>query len=769
MNRQYHVRALTTVLSLVALFVANVTPVTAATFTVTSAGDNGSGGGTCGGSCTLRDAIIAANDSSGPDTIVLGSATYTLAIGGASEDAAATGDLDITDDVTIVGAGRTSTIIDGQNIDRIFHLRSPNGRTAVTAAISDLTIINGAVSDGNGGGILNDTLVTLTLTNVNIESNTANNSSVTTGFGLGGGVYNAGTISFTNCNITSNTANVNQDGRGSIGGGGIHNAFGGSATLDSTVVNKNSVTNARGTFATGGGIQNLGTMVIQNNSRIGGTASTEQNQAHSGGGISNIGGELTISDTVISYNTTTVAADPNDDTSGQAGGGIFAQNAGTNRGALIVTKSTISHNYSDRQGGGVFNSGAPFTLTYSTIESNTARYTGAGITNLSTIPAEITNSTIYGNRGADNAGVAVASSKGGGLYTSSRISVSSATIYNNDAGFGDQIYLEDNSSTTGSGATQTPQVKITSTIVASGSLNADETNETPQNCGGTNTSTVREYLESSGFNIDSGATCLVTDTTGTNIDFSDKVSTDPLFEAAGLADNSGPTKTVALQSSSPALEHRELSGCPALDQRGYRRQNLCDTGAYEYDASQSSTSNYDLKMQIAEGADPATVDHELVYTMTVTNLGPDSASGVRASLALPISGFNASDIFTELIDGATGSCSTSLNNTITCDLGTLARFARAKFSVTLTPNVTGTFSVTASVTSTPSTGETFTRNNSVSESTEITVDSSVVYPASGGGGIWPAGILLPLLASWTWRRRRTGATEDARRPIIRRG
>ena len=63
--------------------------------------------------CSLRGAIIAANAAPGADTIVLPAGTYGLAIKGAAENMAATGDLDITDDLTLQGAGSATTIIDG--------------------------------------------------------------------------------------------------------------------------------------------------------------------------------------------------------------------------------------------------------------------------------------------------------------------------------------------------------------------------------------------------------------------------------------------------------------------------------------------------------------------------------------------------------------------------------------------------------------------------------------------------------------------------------
>src|SRR5690349_19345257 len=51
---------------------------------------------------SLRSAIIAANAHAGADTILLPAGTYTLTISGNNENAAATGDLDITDALTIM-------------------------------------------------------------------------------------------------------------------------------------------------------------------------------------------------------------------------------------------------------------------------------------------------------------------------------------------------------------------------------------------------------------------------------------------------------------------------------------------------------------------------------------------------------------------------------------------------------------------------------------------------------------------------------------------
>src|SRR6059036_275156 len=103
---------------------------------------------TAGGKCTLRAAVQQANALAGHDTIMLPAGTYTLTISGLCEDGAATGDLDITDDLTITGAGAATTIIDGGGIDRVFQAIG-----AVTVNFAGLTIQNASSGNPSGSGI----------------------------------------------------------------------------------------------------------------------------------------------------------------------------------------------------------------------------------------------------------------------------------------------------------------------------------------------------------------------------------------------------------------------------------------------------------------------------------------------------------------------------------------------------------------------------------------------------------------------------------------
>ena len=130
-----------------------------ATFTVDStvdASDAAPGDGVCadvGGHCTLRAAIQEANVSPGADVIILPAGEFVLAIPGTGEDLSMTGDLDVTDDVALRGAGPGSTFIDGDALDRVIDIHSDGEDRSVS--LEQLTLRRGmlvnALFDGGAG------------------------------------------------------------------------------------------------------------------------------------------------------------------------------------------------------------------------------------------------------------------------------------------------------------------------------------------------------------------------------------------------------------------------------------------------------------------------------------------------------------------------------------------------------------------------------------------------------------------------------------------
>src|SRR5262249_22323855 len=94
--------------------------------------DSVPGDGVCATSamtCTVRAAIMEANALAGPDAVQIPDGRFRLQIpqimAGEDEDGALRGDLDITDDLTITGAGVDRTRLDGGHINRVVHVLAP--------------------------------------------------------------------------------------------------------------------------------------------------------------------------------------------------------------------------------------------------------------------------------------------------------------------------------------------------------------------------------------------------------------------------------------------------------------------------------------------------------------------------------------------------------------------------------------------------------------------------------------------------------------------
>jgi CSLREA domain-containing protein len=224
-------------------------------FTVTKTADTNDG--ICDSDCSLREAVIAANMAAGESLILLPPGIYTLSIPGIDEDAAATGDLDITSNVTLCGSGAALTIVDGGQIDRVFHIADS---TAVVT-IENVTVQNGGGFYGMifGAGIAN--YGALTLRSVTVKNNLANGGAQ--GIVAGGGVANHKSVSIFDSTISANTALG-----GANGGGGLYNSYEGAMSLLNTTVSGNTTT------AAGGGIFSMGSLSITS-STISGNSSND--------------------------------------------------------------------------------------------------------------------------------------------------------------------------------------------------------------------------------------------------------------------------------------------------------------------------------------------------------------------------------------------------------------------------------------------------------------------------------------------------------------
>lgn len=317
-----------------------VTPARAASITVTTTADSVDASANCpsvtvaslpgpDGQTSFREAVCAANNNAGADTITFSiNGTFTL-VGAANEDNSSTGDLDIKGSLTIQGNGSSNTILDGSGNERIFDVFPPS---AINFNLSGITIQNGdtrSTSFKEGGAMYLHNNVTTTLTNVQVINNFS---------GANGAIENRGNLTISNSVISGNQT---IPASGNVTGGAIHNA--GFLTIDQTTINNNSV---RGE---GGGIaSSTGSSVVVN-----------------------------ITNSTISNNTASV-------TGGGLGNGGGISTTGT-QGTINITNSTISNNHADNNGGGMYiNSGtATVTVTNSTLSGNSANggFGGGGILN----------------------------------------------------------------------------------------------------------------------------------------------------------------------------------------------------------------------------------------------------------------------------------------------------------------------------------------------------------------------------------------------------
>jgi fibronectin-binding autotransporter adhesin len=330
---------------------------------------------------SLRQAVINANDTPGPNTITFQQGlTGTIAL--------TSGQLTIDEDVDIQGPGASVISVSGNGASRVFET-SPG----TTVTISGLTLTNGrtfAGDDADGAGVVNRG--TLTLNAVIVSHNVAARD--------GGGIRNEGTLYLNDSTVRDNTADRS--------GGGLLNSFDASvATLTNVIVESNTASDG------GGGIRNdLGTLSVRGGQIL--TNYAGGVSAFSGGGGMHTTGTATLEDVIISSNV-----------SGLGGGGILSRSATT-----TILRSTIHNNDATTGGGGIWSVTSTTGVTESVISSNRAGNDGGGIYNIATTGSfDLVDSTVRENT----------ASNGGGIYSRGLLSVSGSTISDNSAAQGGGI------------------------------------------------------------------------------------------------------------------------------------------------------------------------------------------------------------------------------------------------------------------------------------------------------------------------------------------
>ena len=253
--------------------------------------------------------------------------------------------------------------------------------------------------------------------------------------------------------------------------------------------------------------------------------------------------------------------------------------------------------------GGAFKNLGTATIENDLFDGNHTTNNGGAIANMGTLT--VINSTFSGNTAA--------AGEGGAIYTFEGVSfITNVTFSGNTAAAGDGGALYNKAGI----------VDLKGSILAT---------STGGNCEGT------VAITDEGHNISDDGTCPTT--SGTSLNNNTMLNLDP----AGLADNGGPTETIALEPTSSAVEFIPVADCTdqstptpiALtdDQRGDPRPdpgnpNFCSAGAFELQTSEDFTLKSE-RIQIARssGANEDEVNMALTFT-TVPNPTCDAADDV---------------------------------------------------------------------------------------------------------------------------------------------
>jgi hypothetical protein len=324
------------------------------TFTVLNLADSGTG--------SLRQAVHDANANPGADAIAFAHGLHgTIGL--------TSGQLSITDALSITGPGATQLTISGSNASRVFDIGA-----GTTVTIADLTIANGAtVGDGatvgslGGGGILNEAGATLTLRDAALTNNTATAASNTVDV-FGGGLLNEGTAIVASSTFSGNRA-LGGGGSSFFGGssGGAIDNFGG-ATLtvtDSTFASNQALGTGAGSFGNGGAIENNAGFANSTPSMATITDSVFTGNLAGGAGATGLGGALCNegTGTTMKVSSSLLAGNQSGGSDSATGDGGAIDNF---LGKLTLDRSAVTDNQAiagssntfQAFGGGLVNQGA---------------------------------------------------------------------------------------------------------------------------------------------------------------------------------------------------------------------------------------------------------------------------------------------------------------------------------------------------------------------------------------------------------------------------
>jgi len=287
--------------------------------------------------------------------------------------------------------------------------------------------------------------------------------------------------------------------------------------------------------------------------------------ATNGAGVNN-SGTLTINNTVISGNVAQSS------TTFSRGGGVY------NHGTLTLNNSIVRANSANTDGGGIFNTGG-MIVNRSTISKNSTMGDGGGMWNLGTL--KINASTISGNTGG-----AILFSTGGGIANSATMTIVNSTISGNTVfrhGTGGIVNLQGTltmSNSTIAGNQGGIYVNLGTAILQ----NSVVSNNSGGNCFG--------GVSSNGYNLSSDSSC---NFSGPGVLNNTDPMLGPLQNNGGPTQTMAlPSGSPAVDAGNPSGCTDGLGHLPTTDQRGKPRPDAedaggCDIGAYEFQSTPSCT------------------------------------------------------------------------------------------------------------------------------------------------------------------------------------
>jgi len=423
-----------------------------------------------------------------------------------------------------------------------------------------------------------------------------------------------------------------------------------------------------GSSVSGAGIYNNGSLTLIN-CLISGNISS-----YNGGGISN-NGILTVIDSIIS-----------DNSAKSDGGGVY----NSSNGMVTITNSTLSNNMAESGGGISSNSGGSVTVANGIFSNNSAEFFGGGINIAATMI--ILDSTFSNNSAGDGGGIShgdqhlgmktatvtnstfsgnsATNGRGGGIYNDDgAMEITNSTFVGNSSHWGGAIFNSASIVTTATLTVTNSTFSENSAVSQSGGIynigmlnlkNSILANSIP---GG-------DCYNNNGFSgtigIDNN-NLIETNATAPHACGAPLLASDPLL--GSLQDNGGFTQTMAIPSSSPAIDTGDNISCAGEDQRGYPRPldgdddttSTCDIGAFEYSPHLIVVS---IKRVDVNPTDAVYVDYLVRFSTSVNNVESSdfalTTTGVTGSSITNVSG--SGEMYTVTVDTGSG------NGTIRLDV-----------------------------------------------------------------------------------------------------